>query len=69
MRANYLYSSEGYWYEKIEFGLESILRAVRETSLSGDDAMRIVNALRERGLISVSAAPSGKDSLLFIDFL
>jgi integrase len=50
-------------------GLDAILKSIRKTDLDGDDAMRIVNALKDRGLIDVSAAGAGKGSVLFTEFL
>jgi hypothetical protein len=50
-------------------GLDGILKAVQKTDLNGDDAMRIVNALKSRGLINVSIVRAGKGSVLFAEFL
>jgi hypothetical protein len=49
--------------------LDGILKAVRKADLNGDDALRIVEALRGLGLIDVSAAKSGASSGLFVEFL
>jgi integrase len=49
--------------------IENILRAVRKADLFSEDAMRIVNALKDRGLIDVSASKSGQGSVLFCDYL
>ena len=55
MRPYYLCSSEGYWYMQIAVGLEGILKAIKKTDLNSEDAARIVNAIRERGLIDTAA--------------
>jgi len=47
----------------------SILRAIRKADLFAEDAMRIVNALKDRGLIDVSATKSGPGSVLFTEWL
>ena len=47
----------------------SILRAIRKADLFSEDAIRIVNALKERGLIDVLAVKSGKGSVLFTEWL
>jgi len=49
--------------------IEAILRAVRKADLFGEDAMRIVAALKDRGLIDVSATKSGQGSVLLSEFL
>jgi integrase len=49
--------------------LDGILKAVRKADLNGDDVLRIVEALKSRGLIDVSAATSGASSGLFVKFL
>jgi integrase len=46
-----------------------ILRAIRKADLFSEDAMRIVNALKDRGLIDVFAVKSGLGSVLFSDWL
>jgi integrase len=50
-------------------GLDGILKAVRKVDLGGDDAMRIVGSLKDRGLIDVSITKTGKESVLFTGFL
>jgi integrase len=50
-------------------GLDGILQAIRKTDLNGDDAMRIVHALKERSLIDVSVIKAGKGARLFTEFL
>ena len=74
MRPYYLCSSEGYWYMQIAVGLEGILKAIKKTDLNSEDAARIVNALRERGLIDTAAVQAaamrtGEDSVLLTEFL
>ena len=50
-------------------GIENILRAIRRTDLNSDDALRIVQALKERELIDISAIKSGKGTVPFTEFL
>jgi len=50
-------------------GLENILMAIRRADLNSDDALRVVQALRDRGLIDIAAVKSGKGSVLFTEFL
>ena len=50
-------------------GIENILKAVRKADISSEDAMRIVNVLKDRGLIDVSASKSGQSSVLFVEYL
>jgi hypothetical protein len=49
--------------------LDGILKTVRKADFNGADALRIVEALKSRGLIDVSAATSGASSGLFVEFL
>jgi len=53
----------------VAIGLDSILSSIRKTELNSDDAMAVVTALKERGLIDVTAVKSGKGSEDFILFL
>jgi integrase len=50
-------------------GLDGIMRAVRKTDIDSDDALRIIRALKERGLVDVPAGRAGTASVLFPDFL
>jgi integrase len=50
-------------------GLAGILKAIRKTDLDGNDAMKIVNALKERGLIDVSIVRAGNGAMVFMEFL
>ena len=50
-------------------GLDGILKAVRKTDLDGNDAMRIVAALKGRGLIDVSIVKAGSGVTVFTEFL
>jgi integrase len=50
-------------------GIENILKAMRRTYLNSDDALRIIQALKDRELIDISAVKSGKGSVLFTEFL
>ena len=49
--------------------IENILRAVRKADLFSEDAMRIVKALQDRGLVDVTVSKSGQGSVLFTEFL
>jgi len=49
--------------------LAGILKAVRKTDLDSEGAMKIVAALKERGLIDVSVVKAGPGSRQFIEFL
>jgi hypothetical protein len=50
-------------------GIENILKAMRRTELNSDDALRIVQALKDRGLIDIAAVKSGKGTIPFAEFL
>jgi integrase len=50
-------------------GIENILRSIRITDLVSDDALRIVQALKDRGLIDIAAVKSGKGTGSFTEFL
>jgi integrase len=51
-------------------GLDAILKSIRKTDLDGDDAMRIVNALKVRGLIDIAAVrAAGQGAVPFVRFL
>ena len=50
-------------------GIENILKAIRRTELNSDDALRIVQALKDRELIDIAAVKSGKGSVSFTEFL
>jgi integrase len=50
-------------------GLEGILQAIRVTDLNGEGAMRIINALKERGLIVIPIVRAGNGARLFTGFL
>jgi integrase len=50
--------------------LDGILRAVRGADLDGDDALKIIGALKDRGLVSVVAAQAtGRGAVPFVRFL
>jgi len=49
--------------------IENFLRALRKADIFSEDAMRIVNVLRDRGLIDVSASKSGQGSVSFCAYL
>ena len=50
-------------------GLAGILKAIRKTDLDGNDALKIVAALKERGLIDVSVVKAGDGATVFTEFL
>ena len=50
-------------------GIESVLRAVRRADINSGDALRIVQALKDRGLIDFAAVKSGKGNVSFTEFL
>jgi hypothetical protein len=50
-------------------GIDIILKAIRKTNLNGDDALRIVNILKDRQLIDVSVAKAGKGTVALFEFL
>jgi integrase len=50
-------------------GIENILKAVRKTELNSDDALRIIQALKDRRLIDVAAVKTGKGTVPFTEFL
>jgi hypothetical protein len=54
---------------EIAIGLDAILKAIRKTDLNGEDAMRIVNALKDRSLIDVSIVKAGNGARVFTEFL
>jgi integrase len=54
---------------ELTFDLETILKSIRKSGLNGDDAMRIVQALKDMELIDVSVVKHGNGSVLFTEFL
>jgi len=50
-------------------GIENILKAIRKSELDSDDALRIVQALKDRDLIDIVAVRSSKGALPFTEFL
>jgi integrase len=54
---------------EIAIGLDAILKAIRKTDLNGEDAMRIVCALKDRSLIDVSIVKAGNGARVFTEFL
>ena len=50
-------------------GIENILKVIRRTELNSDDALRIVQALKNRELIDITTVKSGKGTVLFTEFL
>jgi hypothetical protein len=51
------------------YGFTEIVKAIRKTDMDGNDAMKIVNSLKERGLIDVSIVKAGNGAKVFTDFL
>jgi hypothetical protein len=49
--------------------LEIILKNINKATITGDDVLCIVEHLRKRGLIDISAVKSGRGSTLYIPFL
>jgi integrase len=55
---------------EVAAGLDAILKSIRKTDLNGDDALRIVNALKDRGLIDIAAVKAtGRGAVPFVQFL
>jgi integrase len=51
-------------------GLDGILRAVRIVHMDGDEALRIVNSLKDRGLIDIAAVnATGRGAVPLVQFL
>jgi hypothetical protein len=58
------------WPLEVAAGLDAILKAIRKTDLNGNDALRIVNALKDRGLIDLAAVKAtGREAVPFVRFL
>jgi integrase len=55
---------------EVAAGLDAILKSIRKTDLNGDDALRIVNALKDRGLIDIAAVKAtGRGAVPLVRFL
>ena len=50
-------------------GIENVLKVIRRAELNSDDALRIVQALKERELIDIAAVKTGKGMVSFTEFL
>jgi len=51
-------------------GIEAIIRAIRKSELNSDDALRIVQTLKQLGLIDIAAVKNtGRGAIPFIQFL
>jgi len=50
-------------------GIENILKVMRGTYLNSDDALRVVQALRDRGLVDIPAVKSGRGRFHLRNFL
>ncbi|MCL2444292.1 MAG: integrase, partial [Treponema sp.] len=49
--------------------IETILKVIRRTELNSDDALRIVQSLKNSGLIDIAAVKAGKGNVSFTEFL
>ncbi|MDR2543547.1 MAG: integrase, partial [Treponema sp.] len=54
---------------EVAAGIENIMKAIRRAELNPDDALRIVQLLKDRGLIDIAAVKSGNGKVLFTEFL
>ena len=55
---------------EVAAGLDAILKSIRKTDLNGDDALRIVKTLKDRGLIDIAAVKAtGRGAVPFVQFL
>jgi integrase len=55
---------------EVAAGLDAILKSIRKTDLNGDDALRIVGALKDRGLIDIAAVrATGRGAVPLVQFL
>jgi integrase len=54
---------------EIAAGIENIMKAIRRAELNSDDALRIVQSLKDRNLIDIAAVKSGNSKTLFTEFL
>jgi integrase len=55
---------------EVAAGLDAILKSIRKTDLNGDDALRIVGALKDRGLVDIAAVKAtGRGAVPFVQFL
>jgi hypothetical protein len=51
-------------------GIEAIIRTIRKSELNSDDALRIVQTLKQLGLIDIAAVKNtGRGAIPFTDFL
>ena len=51
-------------------GIEAVIRAIRKSELNSDDALRIVQTLKQLGLIDIAAVKNtGRGAVPFTDFL
>ena len=50
-------------------GIGNVLRSIRRTELNSDDALRIVQALKDRKLIDIAAVKTGRGTMPFTEFL
>jgi integrase len=50
-------------------GIENVLKVVKRADLNSDDALRIVQALKDRRLIDIAAVKPGKGAVSFTEFL
>ena len=50
-------------------GLAGILKAIKKTDLDGNDAMKIIDTLKGKGLVDVSVVKAGDGARVFTEFL
>jgi len=50
-------------------GIESILKIIRRADLNSDDALRIIQVLKDRELTDISAIKPNRGSISFLEFL
>jgi len=54
---------------EVAFSLDAILKAIRKTDLLAEDALCIIGALKDKGLVEGNFTKAGPGSVLFEDFL
>jgi len=64
-------SSKGKQARPLEsvYGLAGILKAIKKTDLDGNDAMKIIDTLKGKGLVDVSVVKAGTGARVFTEFL
>jgi len=54
---------------EVAAGIESVMREIKKTELNSDDALRIVQTLKERKLVDFTVVKPGKGTVSFTEFL